>query len=206
MANRSVDSQQRILLETVQGLNPRGRSRTEAALRHAYGNGDESVQVAAARFLVYWTSSRRFELADEWLAQSPSERVFDWITACYETAPAGLADNRFLRLFERSGLTDVMTHCLIDRFGSYMEHRRGALRRTAIDLIAVFGDHPCPEIRWTVSFRLATLRANDYRDLLERLAQDNEKSSFGIVSRVSKNALAFLDGNREVNLHDASEP
>lgn len=203
---QSIGPQPRELYEALQKLSDRGRQRTEALLRKAYEEGNEALKIEAARFLFTWNSSRRFVLADEWMAQGPTEGVFDWIAVCYELAPGMTAHGRFLRLFERPDLTDVMTYCLIDRFGSYMECRRGMARREAIAIIARFGDHLSPEVRWTVAFRFATLRAKSQRGLLRRLTLDTEKCAFGFVSRVAKNALAFIDGDEDINLHDAREP
>ena len=76
-----------------------------------------------------------------------------------------------------------------------------------LTLLASFLDHPSPEVRWTVIFSLAKLRATEYRAEISHFVEDRTPTQYyGYVSGVARNALRVLDGDEDVDLWDAKSP
>jgi len=199
------DPQPRELWLQLQALNPRGRARTERALRRIYSQANEDLQTQTARFLYTWQSTRRFDVADDWMATCHLTGPFHWILVCYCLARGRDNYERVVKLFDRKDLSDGQIDTLIDQFGIYLYFARAARRRSALKIIASFYDHASPEVRWTTAFRLGTSRATEYRGLLVTLAGDSTKSGYGKVSVVAQQALKYLDGDETIDIGGEDE-
>jgi hypothetical protein len=192
------------LIAELGRLNPRGRANTELRLREIYATGDADVRVAAAHFLLLWQSSRSLAVADDWLAQSPDYPIFVRMVTCYATTSYADTYDRFMALFARTDLSADEVDVLVDWFGSWAEHRnRDPRYKSVLAHIATYLDHESPEIRWTAAFRLGCLRASDYRERVVRLEKDKTLTAYGYVSAVARNAVRAIDGELDVDMHDA---
>ena len=194
------------ILETAR-LNPRGQASTERELRRIYDSGDEVARVAAARFLYSWRSKRGYELANEWFDEEASPAVLDWILVRYSLVDGWPTFDRFKSLLVDPKLPPELVDCVVDRFSDLIHYgNRNPRYKEGLQLIARQLSHPSPEVRWTAIFSLAKIHAANHRDQIARLTTDEAKSAYGYVSRAAKNALRHLDGEPDVDLHDASSP
>lgn len=194
-------------LAELSRLSGRGRAVTERRLRAIYEGGDDLVRGEAARFLFTWQSSRSLNLADEWLAQRPEQGVFTWIVICYALTSYADTYDRFAALFARTDLTDANLDVLVDNFASWAQFRDEDPRhKQALAIIASYLEHSSPQVRWTAAFSLGSLRATEYRPQLVQLEADKSLTPYGYVSRVARNAVRAIDGEQDVDLHDASSP
>lgn len=192
------------LIAELGRLNPRGRAKTERRLREIYAVGDADVRVAAAHFLLEWQSSRSLAVADDWLDQSPDYAIFVRLVTCYAVSPYADTYDRFMALFARTDLSADEVDVLLDWFGSWAEFRnRDPRYKSILALIATYLDHKSPEIRWTAAFRMGCLRARDHRDRLVELEKDKTLTAYGFVSGVARNAIRAIDGEQDVDMHDA---
>jgi HEAT repeat protein len=147
------------------------------------------------------------KLADEWLAQRPEQGVFTWIVICYALTSYGDTYDRFSSLFARTDLTDANLDVLVDNFASWATFRDADPRyKEALAIIASYLEHSSPQVRWTAAFSLGSLRGSEYRRQLVQLQADRTLTPYGHVSGVARNAVRAIDGEHDVDLHDASSP
>lgn len=192
------------LLAELGRLNVRGRTNTERKLREIYAAGNADIRVAAADFLLSWQSSRSLAVADDWLAQSPDYPIFVRMVTCYSTTSYADTYDRFMALFARPDLSVDEVDVLVDWFGSWAQYRdRDPRYKSVLAHVASYLEHKSPEIRWTAAFRMGCLRATDYRERLVALEKDKTLTAYGYVSAVARNAVRAIDGERDVDMHDA---
>jgi hypothetical protein len=208
------DPHRQYITNELAKLSNKGRGATERRLRALYEEAEGGAKVEIARFVGGWRSERANSLADEWidevLASPEREDAIGRNLLFYLLPPRRIHNDRrdletWHSLLDRPNLPVWALDVIIDIFPCI--GRREPRRSKAIERLAGYLDHPSPEIRWTAIFRLATIQATQARDRIAALTADRTKTRhYGYVSRVAKNALRFLDGDYEVDLHEARNP
>ncbi|MBX7135647.1 MAG: HEAT repeat domain-containing protein [Fimbriimonadaceae bacterium] len=188
-------------------INPRGRQNTERKLRQLFDSGDPEAQERASSALIAWRSKRGLVVADEWLAANPGVQTFSNTLWRY-VMDGWQTFGRFKGLITNGTLSDEKLDDTLDKFSDLLQFRdRKPQYREGLKLLASFLNHPSPEVRWTVIFSLAKLRATEYRDEISRLVEDRTPTQYyGYVSGVARNALRFFCGDEQVDLWHAKEP
>lgn len=203
--NRAVDFDE--VKFARMGLKVRGRNRTEARLRELYSQADGEHKGEIVRFLSMWKSKRGLRVADDWMNDDPGDSAFRWILTRYSLCDGITTADRFLSILARKDLADRKRDDAIDTFSDCITFcDRHARYREFLQVIADHLDHPCPEVRWTAIFSIAKLNAKKYRDQLAALREDRTNTEYGYVSAVARNGVKCLDGDEEVDLHDATTP
>lgn len=197
------DPVQRELQERVLRLSSRGQERTETELRKIYANGNNSTRHDAAQFLLNWNSSRAVAVAKDWLDEKPPAPLFSrLLLAC--SRMRNQESLEFHRaLLKRSDLTDEELDTVLDSFSFPAQFTRGQRGRDAMDEIATYLDHPCPEVRWTALFHLAG--DTRFREKIQSKTFDTVLCRYGFVSGLAKQVLRMQNGE-DVDLHDARFP
>ncbi len=189
------------------GLKVRGRHRTEARLRELYAAADDNGKGDLARFLVIWKSRRGLNVADDWIESDAPQDAFHHLLVRYALCDGIKTADRFLRILERDDLSNDMRDDAVDGFSDCIDGRaRHPRYQEFVAAIARHLEHPCAEVRWTATFSVAKLRAEQYRDQLVTLQEDQTKTRYGYISGLARNAVRFIDGDDEVDLHDATQP
>ena len=189
------------------GLSIRGRSKTEARLRELYARANDDDNGEIARFLSEWKSKRGLKVADDWMRDNPPIGAYCQILWRYALCDGMETVDRFLTQLKRDDLDDDRRDDVVDRLSDLINLRpRHARYQECLAVIAEHLRDKSPEVRWTAAFSLGKLGAKEYRDELVALAEDKTNCRYGYVSAVARSAVRLIDGELDVDLHDASEP
>jgi hypothetical protein len=190
-----------------QGLNVRGRSKTEARLREMYAEASEEDKGNVAHFLFQWKSKRGLRVADDWMNEDPPYSAYDSILVRYSLCDGMQTVDRFLSQLDREELDDHRRNLALERFSDLIDYRQRHPRyHECLAVIARHLTHAYAEVRATAACRLGLMRAAAYREQLSALLQDKTKCCYGYVSAVARNAVRMIDGDDDVDIYDASEP